>query len=169
MVERISEWAKDKTVCEDGRDYATNNPTPEQYYENIFLPEWFFFRIYERWPDEALKIAVELIEKKIDLDPLSTSSRVALKAAANLSLPNEELKKYVETVKEAATANKNGEKTISILLRWRLGEKWRPAGPFMLVLKRYLEGRGNKNADAKLIAYLKTKISLEKYCEDLVP
>lgn len=169
MVERISEWRKDKTLCADAHAFYEKNPTPEQCYENQELAEFFFFRIYERWPEEALKIAVELIETKIDLEPLSNSSRVALKAAANLSLADGELEKYVETVKDAATANENGEKTISILLRWRLRQKPRPAGPFMLVLKRYLENRGNANANAELIAYLKTKISLEQYCKDLVP
>lgn len=169
MVYQISEWAKDPTVCDEGREYSRINNTPKEHYCNSVLPEWFLFRVYYRWPEEALKIAIELASAHIEKNTLDDLCREALEAAIDVSRPNEEIRKFIEPIKDAANVNKNGEKLISILLRWRLGEKWRPAGPFMVVLKNYLTERGNENVDAELIAYLKSKISIEKWCEDLVP
>lgn len=174
MVERISDWAKDETICVEGREYNSSHSDPVSHYEGygshifdgVLHPEWFFFRVNERWPEFAIELARDLL-LTLNKTVLSEKCQAAFDDAVNLNLTNGALSKHVEEIRLEARENKNFERAIFYLIRWRTGEKKHAAGPFIMMIMDYRKRTGHQNIEAELVEWLHKKIPIEKWIEGL--
>jgi len=174
VIERISDWAKDPTICVEGREYAVLHSDPESYYTGygthehggVLHPEWFYFRINERWPDVAIVLAATMLSE-LDKSVLSDACRAAYSVAIDLDAPSSRLEGHVEAIREEASVNRTFEKAIFYLLRWRTGKKKRAAGPFLMMVMRYRKSLGHQDIERKTIEWLQEKIPLKKWVQDL--
>lgn len=174
MIERISDWAKDPSICAEGREYAVLHSDPTSYYEGystyehggMLHPEWFFFRVNERWPDVAIVLASQMLSGLND-EVLSERCREARRAAIDLDLPAANLHEHIEAIRQEAKSNHTFEKAIFYLLRWRTGEKKRAAGPFIMTVMKYKKDIGHQNVEKEMIEWLQEKIPLEQWATNL--
>lgn len=174
MIERISDWANDETICVDGRAYTRANSDPASYYRGYsdhtciaaLHPEWLFFRIRERWPDLAIEMARDML-LELDKSLLSETCQSAYDDAVNLDILNGSLERHVETIRLEARENRKFERAVFYFIRWRTGKKYRPAGPFIMMIMDYKRRTGHQGVEAEMVRWLHERVPIEKWVEGL--